>query len=101
GGIEAASLREESPTSGLLEGPTYTRHPEFEGRKVPAVLVSGDHASIAKWRRAEAIRRTAERRPDLLDRAELTPGERARLPRPAPKPTVRDADLIAAYRSGV
>jgi len=101
GVIDAVSLREESHTGGLLEGPQYTRPPEFEGRKVPAVLVSGDHASIANWRRAEAIRRTAERRPDLLDRAELTPAERARLPRPAAKPPVADADLIAAYRSGV
>ena len=101
GVIEAASLREESHTSGLLEGPQYTRPPEFEGRKVPAVLVSGDHASIAKWRRAEAIRRTAERRPDLLEHADLTPAERARLPRPAAKAPVPDADLVAAYRSGV
>ena len=101
GVIDDASLREESHTSGLLEGPQFTRPPEFEGRKVPAVLLSGDHASIAKWRRAEAIRRTAERRPDLLDRAELSPAERARLPRPAAKTPVRDADLVAAYRSGV
>jgi DNA-binding CsgD family transcriptional regulator len=101
GVIDAASLREESHTSGLLEGPQYTRPPEYEGRKVPAVLVSGDHASIANWRRAEAIRRTAERRPDLLERANLTPAERARLPRPAAKAPVPDADLIAAYRSGV
>jgi tRNA (guanine37-N1)-methyltransferase len=101
GVIDATSLHEESHTSGLLEGPQYTRPPEFEGRKVPAVLVSGDHASIAKWRRAEAIRRTAERRPDLLEHADLTPAERARLPRPAPKAPVLDADLIAAYRSGV
>jgi tRNA (guanine37-N1)-methyltransferase len=99
--IDASSLDEESHTSGLLEGPQYTRPPEFEGRKVPAVLVSGDHASIAKWRRAEAIRRTAERRPDLIERAVLTPAERARLPRPAAKAAVRDADLVAAYRSGV
>jgi tRNA (guanine37-N1)-methyltransferase len=101
GVIDAASLHEESHTSGLLEGPQYTRPPEYEGRKVPAVLVSGDHASIAKWRRAEAIRRTAERRPDLLEHADLTPAERARLPRPAAKAPVADADLIAAYRSGV
>src|SRR5260221_3182744 len=101
GVIDAASLEEESHTSGLLEGPHYTRPPEFEGRKVPAVLVSGDHASIAKWRRAEAVRRTAERRPDLIEGAELTPAERARLPRPAAKAPVRDADLVAAYRSGV
>ena len=101
GVIDAASLLEESHTAGLLEGPQYTRPPEFEGRKVPAVLLSGDHASIAKWRRAEAIRRTVERRPELIDAAELTPAERARLPRPAAKAAVRDADLIAAYRSGV
>src|SRR5438552_16815287 len=101
GVIDAASLRDESHDAGLLEGPQYTRPPEFEGRKVPAVLLSGDHAAIAKWRRAEAIRRTAERRPDLIDRADLTPAERARLPRPAAKAPVRDADLIAAYRSGV
>ena len=101
GVIDAASLDEESHTRGLLEGPQYTRPLEFEGRRVPAVLVSGDHASIAKWRRAEAIRRTAERRPDLLERAELTPAERARLPRPVAKAPVRDADLVAAYRSGV
>ena len=101
GVLDAASLVEESHTSGLLEGPQYTRPPEFEGRRVPAVLVSGDHASIAKWRRAEAIRRTAERRPDLVERAELTPAERARLPRPAAKVPVSDADLVAAYRSGV
>ncbi len=101
GVIDAASLEEESHTTGLLEGPQYTRPPEFEGRKVPAVLVSGDHASIAKWRRAEAVRRTAERRPDLIDAAALTPAERARLPRPAAKATVPDADLVAAYRSGV
>ena len=101
GVIDAASLNEESHTTGLLEGPQYTRPPEFEGRKVPAVLVSGDHASIAKWRRAEAVRRTVERRPDLIDGAALTPAERARLPRPAAKAPVPDADLAAAYRSGV
>ena len=101
GVIDAASLDEESHTTGLLEGPQYTRPPEFEGRKVPAVLVSGDHASIAKWRRAEAVRRTAERRPDLIEAAALTPAERARLPRPAAKAPVPDADLVAAYRSGV
>ena len=101
GVIDPSSLREESHTAGLLEGPQYTRPPEFEGRKVPAVLLSGDHASIEKWRRAEAIRRTVERRPELIDAAELTPAERARLPRPAAKAAVRDADLVAAYRSGV
>ena len=101
GVIDAASLADESHTEGLLEGPQYTRPPEFEGRKVPAVLLSGDHASVAKWRRAESIRRTAERRPDLLAAARLTPAERARLPREKRTRVVRDADLVEAYRSGV
>jgi len=101
GVIDEASLEHESHTEGLLEGPQYTRPPEFEGRKVPAVLTSGDHAAVQKWRRAESIRRTSERRPELLDAAKLTPPERARLPRSAPKRVVRDADLVEAYRSGV
>jgi tRNA (guanine37-N1)-methyltransferase len=100
--IDPASLAHESHTEGLLEGPQYTRPLEFEGKRVPSVLTSGDHASIEKWRRAESIRRTAERRPDLLERAKLTPAERARLPRADPrKRDVKDADLIAAYQSGV
>jgi len=100
--IDAESLAHESHTDGLLEGPQYTRPPEFEGRRVPPVLVSGDHGAIAKWRRAESIRRTAERRPDLLGEAKLTPAERARLPRaPARRASVNDADLVEAYRSGV
>ncbi len=102
GVIDPASLHEESHTGGLLEGPQYTRPPEFEGRRVPAVLLSGDHVAIGRWRRDEAVRRTAERRPDLLRAATLTPAERARLPLPAiSRPPVRDDDLIAAYRSGV
>ncbi len=101
GVIDAVSLDHESHTEGLLEGPQYTRPPEFEGKKVPAVLTSGDHAAIQKWRRAEAIRRTAERRPDLLDAAKLTPPERARLPKRTSRREVREADLVEAYRSGV
>ena len=100
--IDPESLAHESHTDGLLEGPQYTRPPEFEGRRVPPVLVSGDHGAIAKWRRAESIRRTAERRPDLLGDAKLTPAERARLPRaPARRASVSDSDLVEAYRSGV
>jgi tRNA (guanine37-N1)-methyltransferase len=101
GVIDVASLQNESHTDGLLEGAQYTRPPEFEGRRVPAVLTSGDHAAVAKWRRTEAIKRTAERRPDLLGAAKLTPAERARLPKPAAMRDVRDADLAEAYRSGV
>ena len=99
--IEAESLTHESHTEGLLEGPHYTRPVEHEGRRVPAVLLSGDHAAIARWRRAESVRRTVERRPDLIERAGLTPAERARLPRPPARDRVSDADLKAAYSSGV
>ena len=62
------SGREESFENGLLEYPHYTRPREFEGRAIPPVLLGGDHAKIAAWRRAEAERITRERRPDLLDR---------------------------------
>lgn len=61
----AESGSEESFETGLLEYPHYTRPQLFEGRPIPEVLVSGDHARIAKWRRAEAERITRERRPDL------------------------------------
>lgn len=101
GVIEAGSLAHESHTGGLLEGPQYTRPAEFEGKRVPQVLLSGDHPAIAAWRRGEGIRRTAERRPDLLAGAELTPEERARLPRVPRRQKVSDEDLVKAYRSGV
>lgn len=61
-----ASLDEESFEAGLLEYPHYTRPRVWEGREVPAVLTSGDHGAVAKWRRAEAERITRLRRPDLL-----------------------------------
>lgn len=63
-----ASSGEESFEDGLLEYPQYTRPAEFRGHAVPEVLRSGDHARVARWRRAEALRRTIERRPDLLAR---------------------------------
>jgi len=56
---------EESHAEGLLEYPQYTRPEDYEGKKVPEILLSGDHARIAKWRRQESIKRTSERRPDL------------------------------------
>lgn len=61
------SLSEESFENGLLEYPQYTRPREWEGRGIPDVLLNGDHAKIAAWRRAEAERLTRERRPDLLE----------------------------------
>ena len=60
-----ASGAEESFAQNLLEYPQYTRPQEFEGRAIPEVLTSGDHAKIAAWRRSEAERLTRERRPDL------------------------------------
>jgi tRNA (guanine37-N1)-methyltransferase len=60
------SAGDDSFASGLLEGPQYTRPPEFRGMRVPDVLLSGDHAAIAKWRAEQARQRTKERRPDLL-----------------------------------
>ena len=63
----AASTEEESFSTGLLEYPQYTRPQTWEGREIPAVLNSGHHGEIAKWRRAEAERITRERRPDLWD----------------------------------
>jgi tRNA (guanine37-N1)-methyltransferase len=62
---------EDSHAAGLLEYPQYTRPADFRGWKVPEVLLSGNHAEIARWRREQIIRRTLERRPDLLDKANL------------------------------
>ena len=71
------SARSDSFSSGLLQYPQYTRPAEFRGMTVPDVLLSGDHARIEKWRRQESLRRTFERRPDLLERADLSPEDRA------------------------
>ena len=64
------SAKEESFSHGLLEYPHYTRPAEFRGMKVPEVLLSGHHAEIAKWRHEQALERTRERRPDLLEQPE-------------------------------
>ena len=66
------AFSEESLYNGLLEYPQYTRPPEFMGRKVPPVLISGHHENIKKWRREQSVLRTALKRPDLLGTAELT-----------------------------
>ncbi|OBI42270.1 tRNA (guanosine(37)-N1)-methyltransferase TrmD [Mycobacterium kyorinense] len=60
------SVHDDSHADGLLEGPSYTRPPTWRGLDVPEVLLSGDHARIAEWRRAAAMQRTRERRPDLV-----------------------------------
>jgi tRNA (guanine37-N1)-methyltransferase len=61
------SHQDDSHSDGLLEGPSYTRPPSWRGLDVPPVLLSGDHAKVAGWRREQALQRTRERRPDLLD----------------------------------
>jgi tRNA (guanine37-N1)-methyltransferase len=58
---------DDSHSDGLLEGPSYTRPPSWRGLDVPPVLLSGDHAKVAAWRREQALERTRERRPELLD----------------------------------
>jgi len=67
---------DDSHASGLLEYPHYTRPPEFRGWGVPEILLSGDHARIARWRREQALLRTRQRRPDLLATAELSKTDR-------------------------
>ncbi|MBZ4646231.1 MAG: tRNA (guanine37-N1)-methyltransferase [Petroclostridium sp.] len=70
------SFRDESHFSGLLEYPQYTRPPEFLGKKVPEVLLSGHHANIQKWRREQSVIRTYMKRPDLLEKAPLSDEDR-------------------------
>lgn len=76
---EPQSAEHDSFSDGLLEYPQYTRPEDFRGMKVPEVLLSGNHAEIERWRRKESLRRTAQRRPDLIDKADLTESERAGL----------------------
>ncbi len=68
---DAESVEADSFARGLLDYPHYTRPAEFAGRRVPEVLLSGHHAEVRKWRKREALRRTLERRPDLLGTAAL------------------------------
>ena len=70
-GYEHAAA-EDSHATGLLEGPHYTRPPEFRGWAIPEVLTSGHHANVAAWRRQQALKRTLERRPDMLLRTRLS-----------------------------
>jgi tRNA (guanine37-N1)-methyltransferase len=84
------SAAEESFSDGLLEFPHYTRPTDWEGRRIPEVLLSGHHGRIAAWRRSEAERLTQERRPDLW-RART-----AQARDPAGEAELSDADTIAA-----
>jgi tRNA (guanine37-N1)-methyltransferase len=77
GAMDEESGREESHAAGLLEYPQYTRPATYQGLDAPPILLSGNHGAVAAWRREQALRRTFERRPDLLERAALTEKERA------------------------
>jgi tRNA (guanine37-N1)-methyltransferase len=90
----AASAAEESFADGLLEYPQYTRPQVWEGQPIPPVLLSGDHARIADWRRAEAERLTRERRPDLWTRHSGAPAKPSN-----PGPINLDSDY--GFRPGV
>src|SRR5688500_292992 len=69
---DPTGAEDDSHSMGLLEYPHYTRPPEFRGWKVPEVLLSGDHAKIEAWRREQALQRTFKKRPDMLEKAELS-----------------------------
>jgi tRNA (guanine37-N1)-methyltransferase len=73
---DAESAQQDSFSAGLLDWPHYTRPEEWKGRKVPDVLLSGNHAAIARWRRKQALGRTWQRRPDLLDEKALSKEDR-------------------------
>jgi tRNA (guanine37-N1)-methyltransferase len=73
---DPTGAEDDSHAMGLLEYPHYTRPPEFRGWKAPEVLLSGDHAKIDKWRRQQALERTFRKRPDMLEKAELSKEDR-------------------------
>lgn len=73
---DPTGAEDDSHSMGLLEYPHYTRPPEFRGWKVPDVLLSGDHAKIDKWRREQALTRTFKKRPDMLEKAELSDADK-------------------------
>jgi tRNA (guanine37-N1)-methyltransferase len=75
------SVGDDSHATGLLEYPQYTRPQDFRGWEVPEVLLSGNHAEVARWRREQSLRRTAKRRPDMLERVIFTEKERQFLAR--------------------
>jgi tRNA (guanine37-N1)-methyltransferase len=90
-GDEGAAA-DDSHATGLLEYPHYTRPAEFRGWSVPDVLTSGDHARIATWRREQSLRRTLERRPDLIAHAPLTASDRQVLARLAAEAHAKPPD---------
>jgi len=90
-GDEGAAA-DDSHATGLLEYPHYTRPAEFRGWSVPDVLTSGDHARVAAWRREQSLRRTLERRPDLIARAPLSASDRQVLARLAAEAHAKPPD---------
>ncbi len=96
GAIDAESTAEESFTAGLLEYPQYTRPPVFGDVAVPAVLTSGHHEAVRKWRLKESLRRTWRRRPDLLEDRPLSREESELLAEVSHEESVRAADEAAA-----
>ena len=86
------SARDESHTGGLLEYPQYTRPPVYKDWAVPEILLSGNHGEIARWRREQVIRRTLERRPELLDKAELGLKDKKTVERLASRPARLNSD---------
>ena len=73
---DPTGAQDDSHAMGLLEYPHYTRPPEFRGWKAPDILLSGDHAKIEKWRREQALLRTFKKRPDMLEKTELSKNDR-------------------------
>jgi tRNA (guanine37-N1)-methyltransferase len=76
---DAASVSEDTFSNSLLKYPQYTRPDNFRGLGVPEILLSGDHKKIAEWRSAESLKRTLKRRPDLIEKADLTDKEKKQL----------------------
>jgi tRNA (guanine37-N1)-methyltransferase len=89
----AGSVENDSFRAGLLDYPHYTRPAEVEGRRVPEVLLSGDHAAIEAWRERQALRATLRKRPDLLEGARLTPRQRKGLKELGTGPAGEPSDL--------
>jgi len=73
---DPTGAEDDSHSMGLLEYPHYTKPSEFRGWKVPEVLISGDHAKIEKWRREQALARTLNKRPDMLEKADLSEADK-------------------------
>jgi tRNA (guanine37-N1)-methyltransferase len=100
GVLAAGSTEEESHTAGLLEYPHYTRPADFRGWRVPEMLLSGNHAAIARWRRKESLGRTRARRPDLFALLELTPLDRKLLAELDAEAEIEDAERNSEDSAG-